>query len=62
MYIIIKIKYYPKNQIINKNNIIKFNISDDKNKIYKIEAICDNRIYIKESELSYLLRLYYLIF
>ena len=53
-----------------KQNIIKkrwvngniIELDTGNNKIYKIDAICNNTVYARESKLSYLLEYYYLIF
>lgn len=47
---------------IDKNNASELNASDNDNKKYKVKAICDNIVYIRESKLDHhLVRLYYLI-
>lgn len=50
-----------KKKRVDKNNIAKLDIGNDKNGEYKVEAICNNAVYAKKST-SYLPRLYYLIF
>lgn len=41
---------------------IPMEINRNNNKEYKIEAICDHKIYIKKSDSDYLPWLYYLVF
>ena len=43
-------------------NMRKSDANNNGSKKYKIEAICNNKVYIKESEVDYLPGLYYLIF
>ena len=47
---------------INKNKIIKLDVSNKNSKKYKTEIIYNNIVYTRELELSHLLRLYYLVF
>lgn len=46
---------------MNKNDAIELNINNDNSKEYKVQTIQNKAIYIKKSELSYLLGLYYLV-
>ena len=45
---------------VDKNDATKLDAGDNKNGKYKIEAICDNAVYVRESA-YYLPRLYYLV-
>ena len=46
---------------VNKNNITKLDAGNNEGNKYKMKAICNSAVYIKEST-GYLLRLYYLVF
>lgn len=41
---------------------IDFDVDNNDNKKYKVEAISNSAVYAKELKLDYLLRLYYLVF
>ena len=43
-------------------NVIELDIGDDNSREYKVEAIWDSTVYKRESELNYLLGLYYRLF
>ena len=46
---------------MNKNNATKLNAGDNKSGKYELKAIWGSAVYVKESKLGHLSRLYYLI-
>lgn len=46
----------------NKNNVAKLDAGNNKSKEYKVKAIWDSALYVKESKSDHLLKLYYLVF
>lgn len=63
IYITARIWYNKKRQVNKANKLLKLKKDPDirDNKKYKIETICDSKIYAKKV-LSQLLKLYYLVF
>lgn len=55
-YITAKLGYHNKKKV----NKLSIEIDEGNSKKYKIEVICDNKVYAKKAESCYLLGLYYL--
>lgn len=60
LHITARAKHYNKRPDSQKNSAIL--LEKNNTKEYKLEIICDSKVYIKKLENNYLLDLYYLVF